>query len=197
MKNLLLLSILFVSVFSFAQTNGLPLETTIEVTHFDKDAISYKHIQGSLFSGENCFNDVAITDMKVMSLHNNGQAGTDDFTLSILGRGNYKVAPSDVADFTAHYMSFANHDQIVLASDDSVVEEDFLGCPTWVLTDEITFTYTNTQYPDYSIRIGRNTSNWVLQVLHLETRIHAEFISRSTHTEAEALQVGADYIADL
>ena len=194
MRNLLLLSLLFVSLFSFAQNNGTG--TSIEVTEFTSDGIEYRHVQGSLYPGDNCFVNVEVTSQNTLSLADNGETGADLILTLNVGSEGYQILPSENNARIQEWGRFSGSNRTSLMSDNSDVEENLLGCPSWVETDAIRFIYTNTQYPENSIRILRNSSNWIVRVYHNENQVHQVVLSRPEHTEAEALQAGADYVAD-
>ena len=195
MRNLLLLGLLFVGAFSFAQNTGTG--TSIEVTEFISGEIEYRHVQGSLNEGQNCFTDVDITDRYTLSLSDNGMQRENfrlTLTVSSTSLIEYQFIASENYARTKEWGQFSDSNRTSLMSDNSDAPEDLLGCALWVETDTVNHVYTNTQYPEYSIMVTSNSSTRRVQVFHLETMIHQFIVSVSTHSRYQAALAGAEHV---
>ena len=191
MKNLILLITLFIGLFSFAQNNGTG--SSLEVIDFTHGGVSYKHVQGSLYPGENCFDNVQRGTTSVLSLNDNDLTGAElILTLSVDGI-NYQFLASENAARIAEWGEYAHDDRTFLASDESEITEDLLLCiATWTETNVGSREYTNTDFPRYAIVIGENTNNWIprLQLDGVNIPGYARFVAKDGDNVDDALTEG-------
>ena len=116
MRNLILLIALVVSMFSNAQS--LTLSRTIEVTPFTYSNVDYKHVKGSLATGEDCIDNVGWGATNILSLDGNE-------IIDLNANGRYMIADEPFRD---HFISFENSDDIFLADGGAYNGPDLLEC---------------------------------------------------------------------
>ena len=191
MKNLILLITLFIGLFSFAQNNGTG--SSLEVINFVHSGISYKHVQGSLYPGENCFDNVQRGTTSILSLNDNDLTGPELILTLSVDDIDYQFLASENAARITEWNEYAHDDRTFLASDESEITEDLLLCmATWTETNIGSREYTNTDFPRYAIVIGENTNNWIprLQLDGANIPGYARFVAKDGNNVADALAEG-------
>ena len=202
MKNLILLITILVGSFSFAQNNGTG--SSLEVMEFTHDGTEYRHVQGSLYYGENCFDGITITSQNTLTLTDNGLTGADLLLTLAVGEVDYQVLPSENNARIQEWGQFSDANTIYLADGITVVSENLLSCPSvWTETNPSEREYTNTDHPRYSIRIGSNTNNWIPRLFFEGSYVSgvAAILPKADNTVEDALAEGISlftaYVASL
>ena len=136
MRKLILIFALFVGLFSFAQ-GELDVRTTLEVTHLsDDDGNRYEYVKGAEYPATECFENLNIEGMTIMSLILTGNYGSEGYAqdISIFGTGvetTYRVDPNHHDRNALTFQTYRNSDNFYRVEESgshSVADRALIAC---------------------------------------------------------------------